>query len=194
MFGLKKMMNSLSYNKIVNHCKSVISNKTSNSILHNRVLLYAILLLALLDLFYLANVKDFTSVIVFILVGILTSFFCKNMIVILFVAICITHILKYPRSLEGAENMNEKEEEDKENMENEEEEKEKEKENMENEEDEEKKEKKENMENKKNTEEMTKEMKEFMEVQNKIIGGMADLEPLMQKAEGFIQKFEKYNN
>ena len=50
------------------------------------------------------------------------------------------------------------------------------------------------MENKKNTEEMTKEMKEFMEVQNKIIGGMADLEPLMQKAEGFIQKFEKYNN
>jgi uncharacterized membrane protein (DUF106 family) len=191
MFGLKKMMNSLSYNKIVNHCKSVISNKTSNSILHNRVLLYAILLLALLDLFYLANVKDFTSVIVFILVGILTSFFCKNMIVILFVAICITHILKYPRSLEGAENMNEEEkenmenEEDKENMENEED-----KENMENEDEE----KKENMENKKNTEEMTKEMKEFMEVQNKIIGGMADLEPLMQKAEGFIQKFEKYNN
>jgi len=187
MFGLKKMMNSLSYNKIVNHCKSIVSNKTSNSILHNRVLLYAILLLALLDLFYLANVKDFTSVIVFILVGILTSFFCKNMIVILFVAICITHILKYPRSLEGAENMNEEEEEKKENMENEEEEKE----NMENEDDEEKKE---NMENKKNTEEMTKEMKEFMEVQNKIIGGMADLEPLMQKAEGFIQKFEKYNN
>jgi uncharacterized membrane protein (DUF106 family) len=191
MFGLKKMMNSLSYNKIVNHCKSIVSNKTSNSILHNRVLLYAILLLALLDLFYLANVKDFTSVIVFILVGILTSFFCKNMIVILFVAICITHILKYPRSLEGAENMNEEEkenmenEEDKENMENEED-----KENMENEDEE----KKENMENKKNTEEMTKEMKEFMEVQNKIIGGMADLEPLMQKAEGFIQKFEKYNN
>jgi uncharacterized membrane protein (DUF106 family) len=191
MFGLKKMMNSLSYNKIVNHCKSIVSNKTSNSILHNRVLLYAILLLALLDLFYLANVKDFTSVIVFILVGVLTSFFCKNMIVILFVAICITHILKYPRSLEGAENMNEEEkenmenEEDKENMENEED-----KENMENEDEE----KKENMENKKNTEEMTKEMKEFMEVQNKIIVGMADLEPLMQKAEGFIQKFEKYNN
>jgi hypothetical protein len=49
------------------------------------------------------------------------------------------------------------------------------------------------MENKKNTEEMTAEMKEFMEVQNKIIGGMAELEPLMQKAEGFIEKFEKYN-
>ena len=183
MFGLKKMMNSLSYNKIVNHCKSIVSNKTSNSILHNRVLLYAILLLALLDIFYLANVKDFTSVIVFILVGILTSFFCKNMIVILFVAICITHILKYPRSLEGAENMNE---EEKENMENEEDEK---KENMENEDEE----KKENMENELSTKQATNDMKEFMEVQDKIIGGMAELEPLMQKAEGFIQKFEKYN-
>jgi flagellar biosynthesis/type III secretory pathway M-ring protein FliF/YscJ len=110
------------------------------------------------------------------------------MIVILFVSICITHILKYPRSLEGAKNMNDEEdEEEKENMENEEEE---EKENMENDEE---NEEKENMENKKNTEEMTNEMKEFMEVQNKIIGGMAELEPLMQKAEGFIEKFEKYS-
>jgi uncharacterized membrane protein (DUF106 family) len=122
--------------------------------------------------------RDFTSVTIFILIGLLTSFFCKNMIVILFVAICITHILKYPRSLEGAENMDEeeKDKEEKENMENEEE----------------KDEEKENMENKKNTQEMTGEMKEFMEVQNKIIGGMAELEPLMQKAEGFIEKFEKY--
>jgi cell division protein FtsB len=181
MFGFKKFINNLPFNKIKNHFNSIVSKKTSNSILHNRVLLYALLILALLDLFYLANGKDFISVTIFLLVGLLTSFFCKNMIVILFVAICITHILKYPRSLEGAENMNEDEED-------------KEKENMENE-DEEDKEKKEteNMENKKSTEEMTNEMKEFMEVQNKIIGGMAELEPLMQKAEGFIEKFEKYS-
>jgi len=189
MFGFKKFTNSLPFNKIKNHFNSIVSKKSSNSILHNRALLYALLILALLDLFYLANSRDFTSVTIFILIGLLTSFFCKNMIVILFVSICITHILKYPRSLEGAKNMNnEEDEEEKENMENEEEE---EKENMENEEEED--EKKENMENKKNTEEMTNEMKEFMEVQNKIIGGMAELEPLMQKAEGFIQKFEKYS-
>jgi hypothetical protein len=189
MFGFKKFTNSLPFNKIKNHFNSIVSKKNSNSILHNRVLLYALLILALLDLFYLANSRDFTSVTIFILIGLLTSFFCKNMIVILFVSICITHILKYPRSLEGAKNMNDEEDEDeKENMENEEEE---EKENMENEEEED--EKKENMENKKNTEEMTNEMKEFMEVQNKIIGGMAELEPLMQKAEGFIEKFEKYS-
>ena len=93
MFGLNKFLNNLSLNKMINQCKSMVSKKSSNSILHNRVLLYAILILALLDLFYLANMKDFKSVIVFALVGILTAFFCKNMIVILFVAICITHIL-----------------------------------------------------------------------------------------------------
>ena len=50
-----------------------------------------------------------------------------------------------------------------------------------------------NMENELSTKQATNDMKEFMEVQDKIIGGMAELEPLMQKAEGFIQKFEKYN-
>jgi uncharacterized membrane protein YphA (DoxX/SURF4 family) len=187
MFGFKKFTNNVSFNKIKNYFNSIVSKKNSNSILHNRVLLYALLILALLDLFYLANGRDFISVTIFLLIGLLTSFFCKNMIVILFVAICITHILKYPRSLEGAENMNEDEEDKKENMENEDEEDKK--ENMENEDED----KKENMENKKSTEEMTNEMKEFMEVQNKIIGGMAELEPLMQKAEGFIEKFEKYS-
>ena len=189
MFGFKKFTNSLPFNKIKNNFNSIVSKKNSNSILHNRVLLYALLILALLDLFYLANSRDFTSVTIFILIGLLTSFFCKNMIVILFVSICITHILKYPRSLEGAENMNDDEDKDeKEHMENEDE-----KEHMENEDGKEEDDKKESMENKKNTEEMTAEMKEFMEVQNKIIGGMAELEPLMQKAEGFIEKFEKYS-
>jgi len=196
MFGTKKFINSSAFNRITNHFTSIVSKKNSNSILHNRVLLYAILILALLDLFYLANSRDFTSVTIFILIALLTSFFCKNMIVILFVSICITHILKYPTSLEGAKNMNDEqrdEDEKKEHMENEDDENKK-KEHMENEDDEnKKKDKKENMENKKNTEQMTSEMKEFMEVQNKIIGGMAELEPLMQKAEGFIEKFEKYS-
>jgi small-conductance mechanosensitive channel len=191
MFGFKKFTNSLPFNKVKNHFNSIVSKKNSNSILHNRVLLYALLILALLDLFYLANSRDFTSVTIFILIALLTSFFCKNMIVILFVSICITHILKYPRSLEGAKNMDDEEhEQEKEHMENEDNEDDK-KEHMDNEEHED--EKKEHMENKKNPADMTNEMKEFVEVQNKIIGGMAELEPLMQKAEGFIEKFEKYS-
>ena len=157
-----------------------ISKNTSNSILHNRVLLYALLAVALIDVLYLLNTRDFTSVIVFILVAVLTTFFSKNMIIVLFVAICITYMLKHTKSLEGLEDMEEGEDEKKED------------ENFENEENKEN-EKEENKEEQEvSTEEMTGEMKEFMEVQDKIIKRMSELEPLMQRAEGFIEKFEKY--
>ncbi len=149
-----------------------ISKSTSNSILHNRVLLYALLAVALIDVLYLLNTRDFTSVIVFILVAVLTTFFSKNMIIVLFVAICITYMLKHTKSLEGLEDMEEGEDEEIED------------ENFE------EKEKEEEIEV--STEQMTGEMKEFMEVQDKIIKRMTELEPLMQRAEGFIEKFEKY--
>jgi sugar phosphate permease len=149
-----------------------ISKSTSNSILHNRFLLYALLAVALIDVLYLLNTRDFTSVIVFILVAVLTTFFSKNMIIVLFVAICITYMLKHTKSLEGLEDMEEEEDEEKED------------ENFE------EKEKEEEIEV--STEQMTGEMKEFMEVQDKIIKRMTELEPLMQRAEGFIEKFEKY--
>lgn len=156
-----------------------ISKSTSNSILHNRVLLYALLAIALIDVLYLLNTRDFTSVIVFILVAVLTTFFSKNMIIVLFVAICITYMLKYTKSLEGLEGMEDEEvneedlEKDDENFENEQEKKTEEEEEV-------------------STEQMTGEMKEFMDVQDKIIKRMSELEPLMQRAEGFIEKFEKY--
>ncbi len=169
--------------KFMNKVKSLlpslpsISKNTSNSILHNRVLLYALLAIALIDVLYLLNTRDFTSVIVFILVAVLTTFFSKNMIIVLFVAICITYMLKHTKSLEGLEDMEEGEDEEIEINEDENfEEKEKEKEG----------------EIEVSTEQMTGEMKEFMEVQDKIIKRMSELEPLMQRAEGFIEKFEKY--
>jgi hypothetical protein len=164
--------------KFMNKVKSLlpslpsISKSTSNSILHNRVLLYALLAVALIDVLYLLNTRDFTSVIVFILVAVLTTFFSKNMIIVLFVAICITYMLKHTKSLEGLEDMEEGEDEEIED------------ENFE------EKEKEEEIEV--STEQMTGEMKEFMEVQDKIIKRMTELEPLMQRAEGFIEKFEKY--
>ena len=152
-----------------------ISKSTSNSILHNRVLLYALLAVALIDVLYLLNTRDFTSVIVFILVAVLTTFFSKNMIIVLFVAICITYMLKHTKSLEGLEDMEEGEDEE-----------------IEINEDENFEEKEKEGEIEVSTEQMTGEMKEFMEVQDKIIKRMTELEPLMQRAEGFIEKFEKY--
>jgi len=77
-------------------------------LLHNRYFLYFIFLIALLDFLYLGYIEDIESVSVFILVGILTAFFNKNMIIVLLSALIITNVLKYTgiekSIMEGLEN------------------------------------------------------------------------------------------
>lgn len=74
-----------------------VSNK--KSILHNKYILYFIFFIALGDLLILGYNNDYYSVAIFILIGFLTSFFSKNMIVIMFMAIAFTNIiLIYGRS------------------------------------------------------------------------------------------------
>lgn len=172
MFQLPKIFNKLSLNKFITKCSSSSNVK---SVLNNRALLYGLSLLVLLDLMYLANSRSFNTIIIFILVGFLTSFFCKNMIVILLVALFVAHILKSPRSFEGAENMNNEDEEG-----------------------EDEKPEDENYENKDKEEEpdeekIKEELKEFATVQKDIIDNMTKLEPLLNKADSFIEKFEKYS-
>ncbi len=89
--------------------------------LHNRFFLYFIFLIALFDFLYLGYTNDFDTLSIFILVGLLTAFFSKNMIVILSTAIILANVLKwsgYNDSFikEGLENKDDddKEEEDKE--------------------------------------------------------------------------------
>jgi len=168
MFQLQKLFNTFSLNKFITKCTS---DSNVKSVLNNRVLLYVLSLLVFLDLIYLANSRSFNTIIIFILVGFLTSFFCKNMIVIMVVALFIAHILKNPSSFEGAANMDEEEEEDED-------------ENYENKEKEEKEES--------DDPKVREELKEFATVQKDIIDSMTKLEPLMVKAEGFIEKLEKY--
>lgn len=174
MFQLPKLFNKLALNKFITKCSSTTNVK---SVLNNRVLLYALSLLVLLDVIYLANSRSFNTIIIFILVGFLTSFFCKNMIVIMMVGLFVAHILKSPRSFEGAENMNNDDEED----------------------DTEEKPEDENYENKDKEEEepdeekIKEELKEFATVQKDIIDNMTKLEPLLNKADSFIEKFEKYS-
>lgn len=93
------------------------------------------------------------------------------------VGLFVAHILKSPRSFEGAENMNNDDEED----------------------DTEEKPEDENYENKDKEEEepdeekIKEELKEFATVQKDIIDNMTKLEPLLNKADSFIEKFEKYS-
>jgi hypothetical protein len=73
----------------------ILSN--TNSILHNVYILYFILLISLANLFYLVSANNYLYSSIFILVGFLTSFFSKNMMVILTIALVATNVLQYGR-------------------------------------------------------------------------------------------------
>jgi hypothetical protein len=104
-----------------NFLKSSSIKNIDTAFLKNRALLYVILLLSLANVYYMMLENNITFLMVFIIIGFLTSFFSKNMVVILSVAMAFTHILKYGANvykLEGYENgeseTEEKEEEEKE--------------------------------------------------------------------------------
>jgi hypothetical protein len=104
-----------------------------SKLLHSRILLYSIFLIALADFLYLVATNDFESASLFGVIGILTAFFSKNMIIILSVPIILTNIVKYgsvrKSRQEGLKNKKEEEESEEveeEKGEKEEEEKEKE--------------------------------------------------------------------
>jgi len=153
-----------------------------NPILQNQFVLYFLFLLALVQIVYFLNIFDLRSVIFFLIVGFLASFFSKNMVVILFVTLALTNIMKYGvrPSLEGMENAEgEKEEEEEEEKLDE---NSGEKENIE------------HLENKKpDMKKVNKDLKEFDNLQKEIITGMKDIGSLLDKAEGFIEKFDKYS-
>jgi len=67
----------------------------NNVILHNVYILYLLFIIALINFLTLVYSNDYYSASIFVLVGFLTSFFSKNMVVILFIAIAMTNIIKY---------------------------------------------------------------------------------------------------
>jgi hypothetical protein len=66
----------------------------TKNILSNKIVLYFLLILAISNLFYFSIDKDPVSICIFFIIGFITSFFNKNMVVILFITITITNILK----------------------------------------------------------------------------------------------------
>jgi hypothetical protein len=58
-----------------------------------------VLIISLADLFYLSVERDFISILSFILIGFLFSFFTKNMLIILFLALTLSNILKFGSSI-----------------------------------------------------------------------------------------------
>lgn len=66
-----------------------------NPILRSQIVLYLFLFMSVIQLFFFMNTNDFSSLIIFIMIGVLTSFFNKNMIVILCLSLAISNIIKY---------------------------------------------------------------------------------------------------
>jgi hypothetical protein len=120
MFSLKKF----NLNQLSKKLTGDVFSQKNNIILHNVYVLYIIFFLSLANLYYLAISNDFLSVTIFILIGFLTSFFSKNMLIILFIALTVTNILKHGTNIrnEGFENEDEKKEDEEEDEEKEEEE------------------------------------------------------------------------
>jgi len=187
-----------------------VKNFSVKNILQNRIVLYILAFIALIEILALASMKDYNSVIIFLIIGFLTSFFTKNMIIILLAAIVFTSV--YRRLQEGAykegmENKEKKDEKEKpeENSEEEEELKEEKddeevpkkkyniKENTENK-DQEDKDLKNANEKKKVYDELKKDFQDFQNIQKTILTNMKEIDPLLEKAENFISKFEQYKN
>jgi hypothetical protein len=99
----------MSNNNSFNLLKKQLLSPTNNAIIHNRFVLYFILFIALANLYFLTMSGDLVFTSIFVLVGFLTSFFSKNMLVILFIALTITNILKYGSAIkqEGFEDADE---------------------------------------------------------------------------------------
>ena len=74
------------------------------SLLHNTFVLYFILFISVAYLFFFMQTGNFRSVFVFLLVGFLTTFYSKNMIVVLVCALIGTRIISTMDNLhEGLE-------------------------------------------------------------------------------------------
>ena len=182
------------------------------TILYNRVVLYILVFISLIQLFLFLNTNDIQSFFIFILVGFLVSFFNKNMIVIIVIALSITNIFKYGvqglRLNEGFENEesdNKSENKNKkENMEDEDsDDKKNKRENMEHEVSHDKKNKRENMEdisgnsiNKstiKPSSELKSDLENFQQIQQQITEGLEKMTPLLEQADTFIEKYKDFS-
>ena len=164
---------------------------TYGGILTNKWVLYFIFFVGIYDVINFYQSGNITSVAVFVIVGFLTSFFSKNMIVVIVAAIAVSHLITYGNKVsEGLD-----EEEDEEGFEEEEGEEE----GFEGEEDDDEgfeegaEDETEDASEEKKKEETTDSFvtadktNELLKKQTELMDNMNQLGPLLQKAENMIK-------
>lgn len=166
------------------------------SLLHNTFVLYFILFISVAYLFFFMQTGNFRSVFVFLLVGFLTTFYSKNMIVVLVCALIGTRIISTMDNLhEGLENKEEtkKGKEGNKNKKDESDDKIHEESTEDDDEDEfggmSNSEIKEVISNRKD---IQQDLQNILKTQNEMIDGVTKLEPLINKAESFYEKYKNF--
>lgn len=164
---------------------------SSGRMLNNKWILYFIFVVALYDVIHFYQRGNLVAVAIFFIVGFLTSFFSKNMLVILVMSIAVSHLVAYgnrmSEGMEGKEDVEEEEEDDQEEEGFEEgvdgEEDDQEEEEPTKEEDKEEKPTEESMTNKKEDDKTS----ELLKAQNALMKKMNQLQPLLDKAESMFK-------
>jgi len=188
--------------KLLNTFNKSLQNLNLGAFLHNRYLLYILCILAIVNIVLLGNKRDYNSIIIFVVVAFLTSFFNKNMIVILSVGLLAVYALNYKKSYkEGVENQGEGStgeegegstgeegegstvvDEDAVTTTTTETSDDKSSEQLEST----------STERQQLYNSLTNDFKEFQDVQKNLLATMKQIDPLLQQAEGFVEKFEDY--
>ena len=185
--------------KFPNFGKSLKMKYNFNPILQNQFVLYLFLFMVLVQIVIFVNNNDTTGIILMCLIGFLTSFFSKNMIVILCLALVGTSLLQKflnKSSYEGFEEKKDKKDKKDKNKEETEEDVEEEEVAEEEKEDDaansNEKSDKTKDEMKKQFEELKKQYPEFKAIQDDLINGILKIDPVLEKAEAFMNKYSQY--
>jgi hypothetical protein len=164
--------------------------------------LYFVLMVALANLLYLSVGGNLAFAVVFLLVGFLTSFFSKNMTVILVIAIVATNVLQFGSGVRISEGLENKEDDEEGFAEGAEDEKKEvdEKKDDEKEVDEKKTNDKEKTDDKKkkteegmDTDKTDAAVDRISEKQKKIAEKIEKIEPMVKNIESFMDKLEKFS-
>jgi hypothetical protein len=108
MYFLTKMQ--FKFENLFNRLVKMIPS-ASGKILYNKWVLYFIFVVGIYDIIHFYQRGNTMAVAIFFIVGFLTSFFSKNMIVVIVSAIAVSHIVAYGNKMsEGFEGEEEEEE------------------------------------------------------------------------------------
>jgi hypothetical protein len=81
--------------------KTIHKSGLDRRVLQNKYVLYTTVVICVLNVFGMIMSGDLTTPLLFVLVGLLTSFFCKNMLVILGLGLVVANIAKYGLGVGG---------------------------------------------------------------------------------------------